>query len=282
MKNIFRSLFRFVEIDYNYFCLPLPLGTKLKNVFLTNFAIVWNIIGKPKTFFSVSLGEKKIHYDSPYATKTFLVAAYDFYIETLMLSILPKNPVIVDVGANIGQFLFGVKTFFPEAKLYSFEPDPDIFKKLEQNAKQFPSTYLFNYALSNKKKKMTFYKNNMFSEWSSLIPGANQGDTQKISIQAELGDAHLSKLKHIDILKIDVEGAELEVLHGLKKSLKISDYVLLEMSVRRASGDKKASQVLPLLLDAGFEIHYVGRVFSEGPGYEQGAVDILFKNRARD
>lgn len=152
-----------------------------------------------------------------------------------------------------------------------------MFSLLKKNLKNFSKTKFFNFALSNKKGKATFYVSKEFSEWSSLkkIDGHSYNE---ISIESVLGDDVLKSLKEIDLLKIDVEGAELQAVLGLKKTLKKVRYLLIEVSIVRNKDDIGSSKLLEVLLENNFAIYHVGRIFSEGVGREQGAIDILFKN----
>lgn len=275
-----KKALRFIEIDFNYLIfVKLPLIQKLKNIFFADFYILFNILFQKKSNYpKVKFNSTKISYDTPFATKTFLTAVYDFYLETNKLNIFPKSPVVIDIGANIGQYLFAIKSFFPNAKVYSFEPDPNIFNLLKENSKELNNVNLFNYALSEKNGFADFFVSSEFSEWSSLVEvGQNN---KKIKIKTVKGDSiSFSKDHPIDLIKIDVEGAELNVVKGLLKTLTSSKYLLIEISLNRSSLDIGSSELIKLLFENGFYIHTIGRIFSAGLGEEQGAVDILFRNK---
>ncbi len=273
-------LFRFFQIDLQYFLLPLPFLESIRNIFFTDFSLIINLLkGKKKFFAPVRLNDKKVFYDTPYSTKTFLAAIYDFYVESQRNTILESNSVIVDVGANIGQYMTAAKTFLPDARVYSFEPDTEIFNILKNNAAQYKNVKVFNLALSDKEGIEKFYKSVEFSEWSSLNKSAISGESKEVKIKTNVGDKVLKDLSEIDLLKVDVEGAEFKVIKGLTKTLKKSKYLLIEISILRNRDDLGSSELIKYLLDNGFYIYSIGRVFSAGIGREQGAVDILFKNR---
>jgi FkbM family methyltransferase len=187
------------------------------------------------------------------------------------------DPVIIDIGANIGQFLYATKTLFPKSKVYSVEPDSSVFSILQKNAKNYSGVKIFNNALSKVGKTLKFYISKEFSEWSSL-KRLDGKEYREIEVVAVRGDTLFNNVKKVDLLKIDVEGAEYEVLLGMPKLLKRSKYLLLEVSLDRTPTDIGSSKVFKLLLDSNFSIYRIGRMFSAGMGKEQGAVDILFKN----
>src|SRR5882672_4703641 len=59
----------------------------------------------------------------------------------------PVFNTIIDVGANQGQFAIAAAHRFPMAKIYSFEPVPDIFEKLQNNVRSNRHIYAYNCAL---------------------------------------------------------------------------------------------------------------------------------------
>lgn len=278
-RPFIKKLLRSLEIDFNYLSLPINQSNKFMDVAKTNLYLAINLMSKKILMSNIKIGKIQLSYDSVYATKIFLDTCYDFYIETHRLSILPKNPVIIDVGANIGQFMFAVKSFFPNSYVYSFEPDPDIYLHLEKNASQFSNTKTFCTALSDKKGEEEFYRDKDFSVWSSLVKPGSGRKFSKIKVAMSTGDNMLSKIKKIDLIKIDVEGAELEVLLGMKNTVKKSKYLLIESSLARESGDEGSGKLISHIINNNFILHSVGRIYQDGKGGTQGAVDLLFKNK---
>jgi len=278
MKNLLQKIIRFIIIDLQYFSTNLSLKRKTLDVLRTNSRLFSNLLLKPKSLQPVIIGDRLVYYDTLFATKTLLTTIYDFYIETKMATLLPSKPVVIDVGANIGQFVVAVKSFYPNAQIYSVEPDRDVYQILNKNIKQFKKVTSFNYGLSNKEGRVDFYKSNSFSEWSGLHPleGHNY---EKISVQIKRGDRLFSSITHIDLLKIDVEGAELEVLQGMKKTISKCKYILIEASIMRNPSDLGSKNVLTFLFENNYTIDHIGRIFSDDKGQYQGAVDILLKNR---
>jgi len=71
---------------------------------------------------------------------------------------LRENAVVFDVGANIGMFSLFIGARCPSAKVYAFEPVPEVFARLQQNIDERElSVQPFNYGLSNRDQDVTFY-----------------------------------------------------------------------------------------------------------------------------
>lgn len=63
---------------------------------------------------------------------------------------LPKDPVIIEAGAYDGRESADIAKFWPEGKVYCFEPVPELFEKVSFHLKSQPNAKCFNKALSDK------------------------------------------------------------------------------------------------------------------------------------
>jgi len=116
----------------------------------------------------------------------------------------------VDVGAHIGSIVSEVAHRDASIKLYAIEP---MSEKLEHLRKKFPSIELHACALGESNGEIAFFVNTRHSAYSSLGRLAGTVETMEIKVPLRTLDSLISS-DDIDVIKIDVEGAELGVLRG--------------------------------------------------------------------
>ncbi len=120
--------------------------------------------------------------------------------------------IIVDVGANIGLSAIYFARRFPEATIIALEPDPANFKMLEKNAERYPKIIPIHAALWNSDGSIEVYDSGRGS-WGMRVkehaPGPDTVRVPSITLNTLL-DKH--GISTVDLLKVDIEGAECEVL----------------------------------------------------------------------
>jgi FkbM family methyltransferase len=116
---------------------------------------------------------------------------------------------VVDAGANIGAAVAFFKTLRPDAIVHAYEPDPHTFRKLERNVGDMPGVTLHRTAIGGEDGLATLHSSP--NSWdSSLVVGAGGGvEVACRQLQTARREAGLER---IDLLKLDVEGAEFDVL----------------------------------------------------------------------
>jgi FkbM family methyltransferase len=162
------------------------------------------------------------------------------YIDT---EFLLKNQVvntIFDVGAYWG--FIGIKylKIFPNAKIYCFEPYPNSYQGLIKNSKEHPNLIPYNYGVSDVNSKIKFYANKFDQTNSILQPDRSYSfvddltnTVEQIEIESVTLDTfcNINNITEIDILKIDVQGAELKVLEGASQLLRTQKIKLIQLEV---------------------------------------------------
>jgi FkbM family methyltransferase len=182
---------------------------------------------------------------------------------SLLESILRPGMTFADIGANWGYFTL-LASFLVGAsgRVISLEPDPRLFAELQDNIarNQLSQTTALQVAAAHEACAMTLqgYDENG-GNWgvSSLVAQAAEGATI-FQATARPIDALLDEqgIDSVDLLKMDIEGAEEMALRGMSEGLRTHRYkrILLEAHPALLAEQKRAtSDVLNLLIDAGYE-----------------------------
>lgn len=129
-------------------------------------------------------------------------------------------PVVFDVGSNIGQFRHFLKMLNHGARVYTFDPWPEMVNYVPH---EFHRVIALN--SSNAPVKLT----RALAGWTATSD-AKCANTNSIVAPAETLDTEWKRLgcPRISLLKIDVDGGEMEVLRGAQEALARTDYVLIE------------------------------------------------------
>lgn len=145
-----------------------------------------------------------------------------FALERKMMprNLPPLRPkVIYDLGANIGMASLAFSALYPEAQIYGFEPLPSNHDVCRLNYQNLPKARLFPWAVGGR-TEMTAFEFNEDPQGGHL--GAVQGNPVlhtrgRIEVQVySIADlVRVQRLEPPDFLKVDVEGAEVEVLRGI-------------------------------------------------------------------
>lgn len=162
--------------------------------------------------------------------------ANTYYVETSF-----KTPVIFDCGANIGYVVFYFLKLFPEARITAFEPNPQLFQLLKKNAEEnnLQNTKIHDKALWDKKGQIPFYINkNPFMGSVLSDRDLSFGKPTEMKVETVLLSDFIKKEKP-DIVKIDVEGAEIQVLHDLTETDTLGIPIQYLIEYHHKTGDKK-------------------------------------------
>lgn len=145
---------------------------------------------------------------------------------------------LVDVGANTGQFARDFRDVRPDTLIYSFEPLRDCFEELQRTMADTLGFTAFNVALGESDGEVVFFRSE-FSPSSSLLSMGEshkelfpytRGVTREIVTVRRL-DSYLDEISVRGglLVKIDVQGAEAQVLKGGRQVLLGADAVLAEV-----------------------------------------------------
>lgn len=193
------------------------------------------MISKIKKQISLFLKEKILNH--------YLISFSRTECDGILVKYLKKKPInYIDIGASSGEFAKNVKKYFGFKKALLIEPIPcnvDILK----NA--FNNVLVCQCAVSDKaeKKMFNWYKFHYSSSLLNTLEGANSSGRKnkkflckKIPVQVKTLDSILKSYRFqekIDLLKIDVQGSELDVLRGAKNCLEKAQFIFLEVSFKK-------------------------------------------------
>ena len=138
--------------------------------------------------------------------------------EDYSLGALPPPRLILDVGANIGLAALYFRAQYPDAEIVAIEPDPASFAKLEHNVGTDARIRPVNAAVAAEPGELLLVRPAGYSIASSLKRTGTDRDAYA-SVRAETLDGLCDELgvSRIDLVKLDVEGAELEALRGFSR-----------------------------------------------------------------
>lgn len=223
-------------------------------------------------------GESKIYI--PSVDLTYIVKNQDtgvgLYLKTqrkyepvqtnLFLKTLKKNDTFIDVGANIGYYsLIAAKKLGAEGNVVAIEPDATSLNLLKRNIElnQLDCTVSYiNEAISSQQKAVS-YHHDAHSPSNSFIVKQGGGNLIQTKTLEEIV-ASLN-LTHINLIKIDVEGAECDCLKSGQKILKAQNDVKLFIECYPAALTRYSDSLQTLLntiRDSGFVIRSIINEFT--------------------
>jgi FkbM family methyltransferase len=164
---------------------------------------------------------------------------------------------IVDVGAYEGRWTEEVKTIYPAAPVLMIEANPDKVSRLRAVQKRLGPSVSFERALlgAAPRRDITFYS---METGSSVLPEATSVPRTPITLDMQTLDEITSKASLAGplLLKLDVQGYELEVLRGASRTLELTEVIVLEMSLLEYNrGSPLLAQVLAEVNGMGFAIY---------------------------
>jgi FkbM family methyltransferase len=150
---------------------------------------------------------------------------HERFLEVILRGILETTPgTFIDVGVNAGQTLAKVLGIDKDRLYLGFEPQMSCCFNADQfiKANGLANAKVFPIALSDNNRLVSFFSDGETDECASLIDRKDSvGSRTKNFVQCRIGDEILKDLSitQISAIKIDVEGAELQVMEGLKTTL---------------------------------------------------------------
>ena len=136
-----------------------------------------------------------------------------------------EKPVLFDVGAHTGEYTLLFKSRFKDGRVYCFEPSQLHFDRLVAATEQLSDVTRLRSALGKAEGEATLYRDQAISGLASFTKRRLDHYSIAMDIEESVKVTTLdrfvqeNRIEKIDLLKIDVEGHELDVLHGAEQTL---------------------------------------------------------------
>jgi FkbM family methyltransferase len=198
-----------------------------------------------------------------------------------------KVSKIIDVGANIGQYAMLTRKLGFKGEIISFEPGLSEFNKLLKNSEKDKNWKIYNLALGSREEKSTInisknsYSSSMLEVLTSLTSCSPDSEfIKKESINVTTLDSLYSDLvdkNDVVLLKIDVQGAEKQVIHGAKESLKKIKGIQIEMSLEELYKEETLFlEMIEILKNLGFNLYSIENGFFNSSTGKLLQIDGIF------
>jgi FkbM family methyltransferase len=226
-------------------------------------------------------------YPLPYSAGADPSAAYVRRIREL------GADVVLDVGANTGQFALHLRWAGWEGRIVSYEPLTTAFGALSRNAAKDPQWQVFNLALGATKGSAPIHiaANSQSSSLLPMLETHRSAAPESAYVGEEtvdivpLDDALAGVVTESDRLciKLDCQGYEGQVLDGASKSLEQTVMVIMELSlVDLYEGAMRFDEAVPRMRDEGFVLASIDPVFFDPETQQLLQVDGCFVALPRD
>ena len=196
---------------------------------------------------------------------------YDRLTVQIMSSVLEPSSCCVDAGAHRGGMLLHMAELAPQGQIFAFEPLPDLAGRLRKRWQGSSHVQVFDLALSDSSGTQTFHEvvdspgKSSFRRMGHVAPGAR---VREIPVRTARLDDVVPPETRIRFIKVDVEGAQLEVFRGARRILsRDQPFIVFEHGMLAQEGYGTTSDMIyDLLVDeCGLEISLLSDWLSRRP-----------------
>ena len=185
----------------------------------------------------------------------------EIFIDDIYKSDMPADPYIIDCGANIGLSILYCYKFYSNATIDAYEPDDLNFKLLTNNVKQLDSAKI-------KIFKEAIWINNNYISFESSGTQVSKINTEEDEVEKNITKIKATRLrdlliKKVALLKMDIEGAEYEVIKDIKDKLHLVTFFFIEYH-GNFSNQKEILEILNIVEEAGFNF-YIKEAYNTYP-----------------
>ena len=195
-------------------------------------------------------------------SKQMRAALVDSRVEHIPATLRTSLPLVIDIGANIGQWISAFMMFASVGRIEAFEPNPEVFELLRGRLGNRPDTHLHQFALGEEQATSVLNITQGSGLSSLLVPSdtirvqyaPSAEIVRQLPVRVVPLDQALTGETIVDLMKIDVQGFEHSVLRGARETLKRTRAVLIETNfVSHYVGDGSFGSLFNHLTEIGFD-----------------------------
>ena len=211
---------------------------------------------------SIDLNGDTLYLDESDSLLLSVNGVYEPYETELVSTLVKPGDTVIDVGANIGYYtLQFAQLVGPQGRVIAFEPDPINYQLLVKNITEngYKNVTAVNKAVSDSKGTLKLYINEENRGDNRMYDSSD--DRSAVSIETVALDEFLAKQQDsIDFIKMDIQGAEILALKGMKNILSKNKNLTLisefwPIGIQRIGG--KAREYIDILEQSGFEVQEI-------------------------
>jgi FkbM family methyltransferase len=227
-----------------------------------------------------------------------------FSRESLIKSLIDQSasrPVVLDVGGHKGESVRFLRRLFPGAVIHSFEPSPASFAELQSLGDEL--THCHNLALSDVDGIVEFFSNDISHTNSVFRVNPQSRDSlffaehrrsgagtpeRMFNRQMQVPAARLASfcaqqgIEHVDLLKLDVQGAERRILDGGGEVLRHTDSIILEiMLFDYYEHQGSFLQIESVLHPLGFRLFSISEISNNPMNGRTDWVEAIYRRSGR-
>jgi FkbM family methyltransferase len=239
-------------------------------------SLVWSLLGRHRLFANVRsvatsrFGDRyRIQLPDLVQSYIYLFGVWEPAISELLIGGLQRGAVFVDVGANIGYYTcLASRLVGPTGKVYSIEASPSIFQELVANValNRCRNVFPVNFAAYSESTTVSIFKappwnigaSTVVDSRSALYDCVKEGEVAAKPLLDLIPKAELLTAR---IIKIDVEGAELHVLKGVRDILREfssnTEWMIEVDPVALESQGGSVEQIVNMFQESGYRVYEV-------------------------
>lgn len=182
-----------------------------------------------------------------------------------------EGDTVIDIGAHIGRYtITSSKQVGNTGKVVAIEADPDNFKLLKRNIalNNLTNVLPLNYAVFSARTRMKLYEQSASAKYNSLMLTRAAKTKNYVEVNADTLDSiiKLNEVNQVNWIKIDVEGAEFEVLKGSTKTLS-GENVSLFIEIHNINDPNHYDKIIDFLKYHNYEITFEQRYDGSGESH---------------